>query len=478
MKIIRYILILSLLLHYSCDDFLNVKPEGEVVNDELFKNSEGFEDALYGVYSFLGRTDLYGQNLTYYVNDVAAQYLIGSWDQDPSHKLSQYNYKHSEVRPIIDNIWIYMYKNIANVNNILANLALKDENSMQLYNIYKAEALGLRAFMHFEILRLFTDDITQNPNAEGIPYYTKYSFEVSPFEKSSESYKKILADLTEAERLFEVHGEYFDRTDENAGGFILDRPIHMNLYAVKAVLARVYWTMGNWGKAKEKALEVINCSFFKLEEKTNIEDLVNGVLSPKETIFGLFSDKWWETTQHQLYYTGTNSLDLQSNYKDIYSIDLDGVDYRWEGWIKEISDFGAVGLRFMKVVDRYRVKQSSRPVACVSGINLIRLPELFYIVAECYLHEEGDDAKRLAVSYFDKVLRSRGLKTFSERGYNVYTSNINDERRKEFIGEGLYFHVMKKYNMPAYNAKYDMTFQPSTDIYNFPLPEDEKAYRN
>lgn len=478
MKIIRYILVLSLLLYYSCDDFLNVKPEGEVVNDELFKNSEGFEDALYGVYSFLGRTDLYGQNLSFYVNDVAAQYLIAGWDQDPSHKLSQYNYKHSEVRPIIDTIWICMYKNIANVNNILGNLALKDENSMKLYNIYKAEALGLRAFMHFEILRLYTDDILRNPNAEGIPYYTKYSFEVSPFEKSSESYKKILADLTEAERLFEAHGEYFDRTDENAGGFILDRPIHMNLYAVKAVLSRVYWTMGNWGKAKEKALEVINCGFFKLDEKTNIEDLVNGVLSPKETIFGLFSDKWWETTQKQLYYTGSNSLNLQANYKDIYSIDLDGVDYRWEGWIKEISDFGATGLRFMKVVDRYRVKQSNRPVACVSGINLIRLPELFYIVAECYLHEEGDDAKRLAVSYFDKVLRSRGLKTFSERGYNVYTSNINDERRKEFIGEGLYFHVMKKYNMPAYNARYDMTFQPSADIYNFPLPEDEKAYRN
>ena len=132
----------------------------------------------------------------------------------------------------------------------------------------------------------------------------------------------------------------------------------------------------------------------------------------------------------------------------------------------------------MKIADRYKIKQTNRPTPRISGINLIRLPEMYYIVAESYLHEEGDDAQRQATSYFDKVLRSRGLTTFGERGIKVYTSNINQERRKEFIGEGLYFHVMKKYSMNAYNARYDMTFKPSSDIYNFPIPEDENAYRN
>lgn len=478
MKIIRYIFISSLLAFCSCDNFLNVKPEGEVVNDELFETPEGFEDALYGSYASLNKPELYGRNLSYYINDVAAQYLISVYDQDPSHKVSQFDYLHSEVRPLIDNIWNRMYKNIANINNILANLELKPENSMKLYKIYKAEALGLRAFMHFEILRLFTDDIVRNPDAEGIPYYTKYSFEVSPFEKSKETCKKILADLLEAERLLTEHGEYFDRADENAGEFVLDRPIHMNLYAVKAVMARVYWTMGDWAKAKQAALDVINCGFFKLEEKTYIEDLMNGVLSPKETIFGLYSDQWAMATQTLLYYTGGSALDLQSNYKDIYAVDLDGMDYRWEGWIQQISDFGAVGIRLMKVVDIYKIKQRERPVPKLSGINLIRLPEMYYIAAECYLHEEAGESKDAARSYFDQVLRSRGLKTFSERGYNVYVSNINQERQKEFIGEGLYFHVMKKYAMPAYNAKFDKTFAPSSAIYNFPIPEDENAYRD
>lgn len=476
MKHTLYIFILSLFTLCSCESFLNVKPEGEVVNDELFSSEEGFEDALYGTYSFLNKTDLYGQNLSFYLSDILAQYFISGYDQEPSHQIGQYYYKHADVRPLIDNIWNLLYKNIANTNNILENLALKEEHSMRLYKIYKAEALGLRAFMHFELLRLFSDDIIQNPQAEGVPYYKKYSFEVSPFEKSTETYKKILSDLQEAERLFDENGEYFDRTDENASEFIKDRIIHMNLYATKAVMSRVYWTMGNWEKAREKALEVINSGFFRLEDKTSIENLTNGVLSPKETIWGLYSGDWYQTTQHKLYYSGGSSLDLQPNYEEIYAVDLDGVDYRWEGWIKQINDFGAVGTRMMKIVDIYKIKQTNRPEARIDGINLIRLPELYYIAAESYLQQGGDAAQENALKYFDPVLRSRGLKTFKERGYNVYISNINQERRKEFIGEGLYFHIMKKYAMEAYNAHYDKKYPASPDIYNFPIPEDEKAH--
>ena len=47
----------------------------------------------------------------------------------------------------------------------------------------------------------------------------------------------------------------------------------MNLYAVQALLARVYWEMGDLEKAKDYALSVINCGFFKLEEKTDVEDM-------------------------------------------------------------------------------------------------------------------------------------------------------------------------------------------------------------
>ena len=47
MKKMKYLsMILCFTLCYSCDSFLDVRPEGEMVNNELFKNAEGFEDAL------------------------------------------------------------------------------------------------------------------------------------------------------------------------------------------------------------------------------------------------------------------------------------------------------------------------------------------------------------------------------------------------------------------------------------------------
>ena len=165
MKRLIYTLFILLTICYSCDSFLDVRPTGEIVNNELFETAEGFEEAIYGVYSYLAREPLYGKNMTYGLVDVVGQYFSGGWDQHWSNQLRLYNYKHMEVRPEIDAIWESMYKGISYVNNMLENLAKHDSTKFALYNVYKAEGLGLRAFMHFELLRLFSESIIQNPNA-------------------------------------------------------------------------------------------------------------------------------------------------------------------------------------------------------------------------------------------------------------------------------------------------------------------------
>ena len=45
----------------------------------------------------------------------------------------------------------------------------------------------------------------------------------------------------------------------------------MNLYAVQALLARVYWEKGDLETAKNYAMKVIECPFFKMEEKTDVK---------------------------------------------------------------------------------------------------------------------------------------------------------------------------------------------------------------
>ena len=55
----------------------------------------------------------------------------------------------------------------------------------------------------------------------------------------------------------------------------------------------------------------------------------------------------------------------------------------------------------MKVVDRFKVRLNTRPVTKLSGINMIRLPELYYIVSEYYL---VSDNMEMAATYLDKVV--------------------------------------------------------------------------
>ena len=75
MKRLIYTLFILLTICYSCDSFLDVRPTGEIVNNELFETAEGFEEAIYGVYSYLAREPLYGKNMTYGLVDVVGQYF-------------------------------------------------------------------------------------------------------------------------------------------------------------------------------------------------------------------------------------------------------------------------------------------------------------------------------------------------------------------------------------------------------------------
>ena len=224
----------------SCNDFLNVTPEGQEKLETILATPEGIESALYGVYSQLRTANLYGSDLSFRVIDILAQHFtVYGGNNDHIAALESYNYSYSDVEKDFENIWTKMYNNISNVNAVIGCDLLKDAEEFP-YNIYKGEALALRGFMHFDLLRLFCEQITLNPGASGIPYGTEFSLNTPDFSTSAECYQFILNDLLEAERLLAREDEFVDSQD-----FMRDRSIHLNLHAVRATLARVYLTMGN-----------------------------------------------------------------------------------------------------------------------------------------------------------------------------------------------------------------------------------------
>lgn len=131
------------------------------------------------------------------------------------------------------------------------------------YETMKGEALGLRAFLHFDLLRMFGPIYKEHPASKAIPYRTAFDKDATPVLSASEVVDAILKDLNAAEKLLEESDplDFFtDQMGEDAtevNPFLVNREFRMNLYAVKAMLARVYCYKGD-RKAKDWLWSMLN----------------------------------------------------------------------------------------------------------------------------------------------------------------------------------------------------------------------------
>ena len=477
MKTLKYILLTIVcgISFTSCDDFLNITPNGQINGEEMLSTPEGIEDALYGTYAQLRNQTLYGQELHFSTIEILAQNFTCKGNKT-IEALGNYEYTNTDVKGVFDGIWTNMYKNISNVNSILA-ADLVSSATKYPYTIYKGEALGLRAFMHFELMRLYAAQITVNPTAEGIPYATEFSLNTPDFESLAKNYEHILADLKEAEKLLANEDIY-----EGTSLFMTDRQTHCNLYAVQALMARIYLTQGDKGKAAEYAKKVIENSPYKLNKKTDILGDVAGILSKKETLFGIYYAEFYNNVYNKLQATTSYyALNPRGNIESIYEKKAEGLDFRTAAYFTSIDLGGTPTLRLSKLTDRYELQgiSASRPKDLIRGINLIRMPEMYYIMAEANLEHNADSA----TWYFDQVLASRGLTPLAERTTpeTLTQELINLERFKEYFGEGQTFYNLKRQNLPINswdeNQAKEIEIPASNKIYVVPIPDSEYENR-
>ena len=380
MKKVKYVIYLfvALLATTSCDDFLNITPDGQSKRDEQLATTEGIEDAMYGVYSQLRSSSLYGQEMYFQTLEILAQNLYVSGNDD-YEALGNFEYANTFVKSQFEAIWVAMYKNISNVNSIL-NSPLVENATEFPYSVYRGEALGLRAFMHFDLVRLFAEQYTENPTANGIPYATEFSLKTPAFESLAKNYEHILADLHEAEALLDNENEY-----EGASNYMLDRQIHFNKYAVWGTLARVYLTMGDKEQAANYARKVIEDGKYMLKEKTEVNDDLAGVLSKKECLFGVYFSGFYAYVSEKLeQLRPSSSLYLRHDFKEMYEKDASGSDSRFSAYFREENLADGMVYRLSKFTDIYEKNGtvSNRPSELILGINMIRIPEMYYIMAD------------------------------------------------------------------------------------------------
>ena len=191
----RILLACISLFFLGCGNFLDINPESEVVNDDMFSTAEGVEDALYGVYMSMVKEDMYGGDMSVLIPELLGQNFVT--DDGTYRYLSTLNFVSQSAKYIAKDMWKASYLVISYLNNIIENLDQKSVKDFEYYDLYRGEALGLRAAIHFDLLRLFAvhiNSMDESAKAKAIPYVTKYTFK-----GTVHSYNK---DITEAIKQF------------------------------------------------------------------------------------------------------------------------------------------------------------------------------------------------------------------------------------------------------------------------------------
>lgn len=460
MKKIGYIGLFLLLALSSCENWLDVSPKSEVKETDLFSKESGFKTALLGQYLNMSKTNLYGGNLTMGFLDVLAQYYEISSEKSNFMPVSKYNYTDQLSKPVVTEIWNSMYEIIANLNNMLENMEKhKSLFSGSNYNIIKGEALGLRAFLHFDLLRMYAPSYALGKDAPAIPYVNKISHVPFPQLAVVQVAEAAIRDLLEAEALLRetdpigpAFKKYTDGGSENEeydgdGGFLSYRRERMNYWAVVTTLARIYLYIGDKPKAAEYASIAIG---------TNR-------VEPQGEIFRIYSDK---VTQYAEIYFNPNEneenyLELPEARRDtIYETDKYGsVDERWKNWFNYYPNTE------ISVVAKYLKTPSAAPV----NIALIRGCEAYYIAAET-----AEDPEE-AFGYLNRVRNAFGISAVYnvEEGKDHFDKELEKEYQKSFVVEGQFFYFMKRKNYGA--IKYtDASDFPA--LYTFPKPDNELEF--
>ena len=248
----------------GCADFLDVQPKDKQSEKQLFATRGGFYTAVNGIYNKMASPALYGKNLSYELVDVISKRYLPLQVSTYLTALSGFDYTNSLVETELSNTWAAAYNTVLNCNVVLENI---DESTgvlpVEESRVLKGEMLAVRAFLHFDMLRLFGPVYKLNPKAESIPYNETSKVMALPLlAADSVIHEKVLRDLDEAESLLAdsdpvIEGGPMASLEDDQDVYLRYRQLRMNYYAVLALKARVYLYAGEPGKALEMARKLL-----------------------------------------------------------------------------------------------------------------------------------------------------------------------------------------------------------------------------
>lgn len=461
-------IIFSLLLALTaCNDWLNVSPKTDMKAEDMFSTEAGFRDALIGVYVLMCGGNAYGRDLTYGYLDVLAQYYTSPLKMTTSgyeHSLknaAEYNYTESGEESRILSIWTNHYTAIANINQALSFIDQNTDvfSSVEVHDVFKGELLALRAWLHFDILRLFAPapimDNNNGLNALAIPYIEIYTNIAQPQLTVKEVLAKVEQDLLAAKELMRDKEDF--REDDSSEP-MYNRGQRLNYYAATSLLARVYLYANEKGKALAQAKEIIGEPNGETPTSYRLASGAATTSDPmfsSELIFTLDVQKLKDLSESYSVETSNSTVLYMSaeGKKNIFNSENLDNEFR-NIWMTDLSN------KISSVLVKYKD---------MNYVPVFKLSELYLIAAECATGQASFD-------YLNELRNHRGLGSIAST--SDLEKYIYQEYRREFIGEGQLFFFYKRKGFEMIGSEDNVAVSNKKAVYNLPIPTVEVDFGN
>ena len=467
------------MLFSSCNDWLDVKPQGQTEEEDMYTSYEGFKNALIGCYMKMKSRNLYGEKLTMsHVESLAQLWDLSASTRQADVALSQYDFEDTYAKSAISTMYGSLYNVVAQANSILEHLEsngdyIEDEAA---FKIIKGETHAIRALCHFDILRLF-GQMPQNavktvklPYAEvvsikDLPAYYDYSAFCNKLEKDL---------LTAEESLKDVDPVTWSTMtySNNEDNFLNYRGLRLNYFAVKALQARYYLYTNQTDKAYAAANAVYTAEPVSL---STVDDFNLGYFSaPSECLFALSNQ---ELMDYEISVLGMGADLIKSTNlfitTEMHNALYEGVDIATHigygsMWNTSTMDGSGDYTKALLKKYYYDTKKEYSASALLTKLQIIpmfRMSEIYLILMETTT--ELDEANALYAEY----MRARSVnvsETFAS--LDEVKDFVVSEIRREFYGEGHMFYTYKRLGI---NRMLWGATEVGEDQYILPLPDSE-----
>ncbi|WEK20010.1 MAG: RagB/SusD family nutrient uptake outer membrane protein [Candidatus Pedobacter colombiensis] len=427
---------------------LDFKPTDMILPEYAFRNITDINLGVIGAYAPIDYSTL---SYSAIVSDEAtypAENTVGNSDA--------FRWLYTGSNGSVTGLYYTNYQAIDRVNRVLEAMdkLVFTGTDIVLADRYRGELLGLRAYLHFELLRAYA--AAYENGALGVTYMEKSAIIYPARDNFEVVIAKAKADLIAAKALIPV--TFTDKT-------------RMTRLAISAIQARVALYEKNWGDAAAYATEVINA--VPLATKVQFPGLWTDA-NDSEVIWKL-KRVVGDSRTGDFFFRQSGSYVLYApSFKLIAAFDQAN-DIRYPAYVK--FDATRTGTKSKYLVNKYIGGTSTAPG--LADVKQFRVGEMYLIRAEARAESTGDAAADI------NALRGARIDGYVNANFankSALITAVYDERFKELALEGHRFFDLRRRKMDIVRLAADaagagsaLTLTPSQAQYALPIPATEMS---